>query len=75
MEKAAIDTLEKVKEAITKCANESGWANLADLGPQLKELNVHYKKLSKFLKAFDEILEMKLDESIQPPVMYARLKD
>ena len=60
-------------EAITACANEEGWANLAEIGGMLREKGIKYGKLSKFISRFPELVETRIDESRQPPVVYARL--
>jgi len=60
-------------EAITDCAKEDGWANLADVGVFLRGKGIKYGKLSKFILRFPELVETKIDESRQPPVVYATL--
>ena len=60
-------------EAITDCAKTEGWANLAEVGVILREKNIKYGKLSKFILNFSEIVEIRIDDSRQPPVAYARL--
>ena len=62
-----------LKEAITACANDEGWANLAEIGGILREKGIKYGKLSKFISRFPELVETRIDESRQPPVVYARL--
>lgn len=62
-----------VREAITECAKEDGWTNLADLGTFLRKKNIRYGKLSRFLSNYSEIVETRVDESIEPPAVYARL--
>ncbi len=61
-------------EAIADCAKTDGWANLAEVGVALRSKGVKYGKLSKFILDFSDILETKVDEIRQPPVIYARLK-
>lgn len=61
-------------EAIADCAKIDGWANLAEVGVVLRLKGVKYGKLSKFILDFSDILETKVDEIRQPPVVYARLK-
>lgn len=81
MEKATLDrvTLENViKESVTACIDENGWANLAKIGFQLSKRGINikalgYKKLWNFLKDFPELVALKSDESINPPVAYAKL--
>lgn len=60
-------------EAISDCAKAEGWANLAEVGVVLREKNIKYGKLSKFILNFSDIVEIRVDESRQPPVAYARL--
>jgi hypothetical protein len=60
-------------EAIADCAKEDGWANLAEVGVVLREKGIKYGKLSKFILNFSEIVQTKVDEIRQPPVVYARL--
>ncbi|MCX6236434.1 MAG: hypothetical protein NTY07_02565 [Bacteroidia bacterium] len=61
-------------EAIADCAKADGWSNLAEVGVILREKGIKYGKLSKFILSFSEIVETKVDETRQPPVVYARLK-
>jgi len=61
-------------EAIADCAKTDGWANLAEVGVVLRLKGIKYGKLSKFILDFSDILETKVDEIRQPPVVYARLK-
>lgn len=60
-------------EAIADCAKADAWANLAEVGVFLREKGIKYGKLSKFILNFSEIVETKVDETKQPPVVYARL--
>lgn len=60
-------------EAVNKCADEQGWANLAELGTLLKENGVQYKKLRKFLNAYNHLVEIRMDNSVAPPVAYAKV--
>lgn len=60
-------------EAIKDCAKMDGWANLAEVGVALREKNIKYGKLSKFIRNYSEIVEVKIDDTRQPPVAYARL--
>lgn len=60
-------------EAIAYCAKADGWANLAEVGVFLREKEIKYSKLSKFILNFSEIVETKVDETRQPPVAYARI--
>jgi len=60
-------------EAIENCAKSDAWANLAEVGVFLREKGIKYGKLSKFILSFPEIIETKVDETKQPPVVYARL--
>jgi len=60
-------------EALADCAKTDGWANLAEVGVVLREKGIKYGKLSKFILNFSEIVQTKVDEIRQPPVVYARL--
>lgn len=60
-------------EALADCAKTDGWANLAEVGVILRFKGVKYGKLSKFIMNFSDIVETKVDELRQPPVVYARL--
>lgn len=62
-----------LKEAITKGADETGWANLAKIGAFLRKKGVKYGRLSRMLKDHPDIIEYKVDDSINPPVAYARV--
>jgi hypothetical protein len=63
-----------LKEGVNGCANEQGWANLAELGTYLRQRGLQYGKLSRFLLDFNDILETRMDTSITPPAVYARLR-
>ena len=62
-----------LKEAITKGADDSGWANLAKIGAFLRKRGVKYGRLSRMLKEHADVIEYKVDDSINPPVAYARI--
>jgi len=68
------DLHEILKEAITKCADENGWANLAKIGAYLRRNGVKYGRLSRMLKNYEDLVEVKIDDSMQPPVAYAKIK-
>lgn len=61
-------------ETVASCAKEDGWANLAEVGVILRGKKVKYGKLSKFIMNFPDVVETKIDELRQPPVVYAKLK-
>lgn len=63
-----------IKEGVNSCANEMGWANLAELGTYLRLRGLRYGKLSRFLLDYSNIIETKIDDSITPPAVYARLR-
>ena len=65
---------EVLTEVIADCAKADGWANLAEIGVLLRQKNIAYGKLSKFILRFPDIIEIKIDELKQPPVTYARLR-
>jgi len=67
--------IEKVlKEAVSSCANDEGWANLAEIGTYLRQRGIRYGKLSRFMQDYTYIIETQIDTSITPPAVYARLK-
>lgn len=63
-----------LREAVQECTNELGWANLAEIGAILRKKGVKYGKLSNFISGFPHLLETRIDNSLNPPVVYARLK-
>ena len=63
-----------LREAVQECTNELGWANLAEIGAVLRKNGVKYGKLSTFIGSFPHLLETRVDNSLAPPVVYARLK-
>lgn len=63
-----------LKEGVNSCANELGWANLAELGTYLRQRGLRYGKLSRFLQDYTNLIETRIDESITPPAVYARLR-
>jgi hypothetical protein len=71
MERLDIENI--LKEGVTTCANEHGWTNLAELGTYLRQRGIKYGKLSRFLEDYKNILETRIDTSITPPAVYARL--
>jgi len=71
MDKSEIESI--IIEAVNKCADESGWANLAKMGAFIRKEGVKYGRLSRLLKEFENVVEVKIDENIQPPVAYAKL--
>jgi hypothetical protein len=60
--------------AVKACVSKEGWVNLAELGTQLRREGIQYGKLSNFLGKHNDLLEMKIDDSVLPPAVYARLK-
>ncbi|MBU2649303.1 MAG: hypothetical protein KKA81_00080 [Bacteroidetes bacterium] len=60
-------------ETISMCADDTGWANLAKIGAILRKKGLKYGRLSRMLKEYGQIIELRVDESIQPPVAYARI--
>ena len=63
-----------LKEGVNSCANELGWANLAELGTYLRQRGLRYGKLSRFLLDYSNTIETRIDDSITPPAVYARLR-
>ena len=72
MTRTELETI--LKEGVNSCANETGWANLAELGTYLRQRGLQYGKLSRFLQDYQGIIEMKMDTTITPPAVYARLR-
>ena len=71
MEKSELESI--ISEAVNKCADENGWANLAKMGAFIRKKGVKYGRLSRLLKEHEDIVEFKIDENMQPPVAYAKL--
>jgi hypothetical protein len=71
MERSELEYI--IKDGVNSCANEHGWANLAELGTYLRLKGIKYGKLSRFLQEYSNILELKIDESLTPPAVYAKL--
>ncbi|MCK9398461.1 MAG: OST-HTH/LOTUS domain-containing protein [Bacteroidales bacterium] len=63
-----------IKEGVNSCANDQGWVNLAELGTYLRQRGLQYGKLSRFLQDYQNIIEIRVDDSITPPAVYARLR-
>lgn len=72
MERAEIEEI--LKDAVNSCANAEGWSNLAEMGAYLRQRGIRYGKLSRFLQDYQDIIETKIDDSITPPAVYAKLK-
>lgn len=70
MEKSELENI--IIEAVNKCADENGWANLAKMGAFMRKQGVKYGRLSRLLKEFSHLVEIRIDDSIQPPVAYAK---
>jgi hypothetical protein len=71
MESSEIEMI--LKDGVNSCANEHGWANLAELGTYLRQRGIKYGKLSRFLDDYKHILETRIDDSITPPAVYTKL--
>ena len=71
MEKSELKGI--ITEAVNKCADENGWANLAKMGAFMRKKGVKYGRLSRMLAEHTDIVEIKVDDSIQPPVAYAKV--
>lgn len=72
MERAELENI--IKDGVNSCANDQGWANLAELGTYLRLKGIKYGKLSRFLQDYPSILELRIDDTLTPPAVYARLK-
>ena len=73
MERSELENI--IKDGVNSCANEHGWANLAELGTFLRLKGIKYGKLSRFLQDFPDVIELRIDESLTPPAVYAKLRD
>jgi len=71
MEKSELEGI--ITEAINKCADEEGWANLAKMGAFMRKKGAKYGRLSRLLAEYSHIVEIRVDDNIQPPVAYAKL--
>ena len=71
MDKSELQEL--LKEAIRTGADDGGWANLAKIGAFLRKRGVKYGRLSRMLKEHSDVIEYKIDDTINPPVAYARI--
>lgn len=60
-------------DSVNHCADDNGWANLAKMGAYMRKQGVTYGRLSRMLKEYTHIVEIKVDDNIQPPVAYAKL--
>lgn len=61
-------------EALHVSLNAEGWANLSQIGARLREKNVKYGKLVKFLHSYSNVVDIRIDETVTPPAVYARPK-
>lgn len=71
MEKSELESI--IIEAVNKCADEDGWANLAKMGAYMRKQGATYGRLSRLLAEHTDIVEIRVDDNIQPPVAYAKL--
>ena len=60
-------------EAISQNADETGWAHLAKIGAMFRKQGLKYGRLSRMLKDYEDVIEMKIDDSMDPPVAYAKV--
>ena len=65
-------------EIINSYKNDSGWTDLAIIGKPLSTKGINYKalgylKLKDFIQDFPSNIEIKIDNSHQVPVLYARI--
>jgi len=68
---------ETLVELIKENADENGWVNLANLGLELSKNGIDYKnlghyKLTNFIEAYSDLLEIKKDEAHKIPVFYVK---
>ena len=71
MDKSELESI--IIEAVNKCADDEGWANLAKMGAFIRKKGVKYGRLSRLLAEHSDIVEIRIDDSIQPPVAYAKI--
>jgi hypothetical protein len=71
MEQQEIEAV--IIQAVMECVSKEGWVNLAELGTQLRRAGMRYGKLTTFLSQYEDLLEMRIDDSVIPPAVYARL--
>jgi len=71
MDKSEIASI--IIEAVNKCADEDGWANLAKMGAFMRKKGIKYGRLSRLLAEYTDVVEIKVDDDIQPPVAYAKV--
>ncbi len=71
MDKSELEDI--IIEAVNKCADEEGWANLAKMGAFMRKKGATYGRLSRMLAEFNHIVEIRIDDNIQPPVAFAKL--
>lgn len=62
-----------IKNAIAICSDDTGWANLAEIGAELRKMGINYGKLSRFFQDYAHLVELRNDTTVQPPVVYAKL--
>lgn len=67
-------------ELVKENANEEGWMNLATLGSRLTEAKINYKqlghyKLTNFIEAHTDILELMIDQSQKFPIYYVKMRE
>jgi hypothetical protein len=67
-------TNEFIKEIITANLESDGWAQLAKVGAVLRKKGVNYGKLSIFFNGYNDLVEIKSDDSVFPPVAYVKIK-
>lgn len=63
--------------AVKKCAvdNPQNWANLAQVGAEVRARGLKYGKLFAFLNAFSNVLEFQEVYEFHTPVISVRLKE
>ncbi len=71
MEREEIEAV--IIQSVMECVSKDGWVNLAELGTRLRMAGIQYGKLSDFLSQYEDLLEMKIDDKVIPPAIYARL--
>lgn len=71
MERSEIEAT--IVQAVEACVSKDGWVNLAELGTHLRRAEIRYGKLNNFLRGYSNMVEMRIDDTVTPPAVYARL--
>lgn len=72
--------IQTLRELVKENADENGWMNLANLGIELSKNGINYKelghyKLTNFISSYEDILEVRKDETHKLPVFFVKLRE